>query len=679
MKSHKIALSLAALALTTGAVAMAAETQSVDTDTIVVQADRYVDEPADTVIDVGKTNIGAAKTVPELLRHTAGMQVQARPNSGGNEDLSVKLRGHDSRHYTVLVDGVPQAMSGVMGGSYVNWNAIPLDLVDKIEITKGAKSVAYGQTEGGVINIVTKRSYENGGSLQLAAGSNGRRQYSLNYGVQKEKFGAAIYANKSVQDAYLRNSDYDNRQIGINLHYNLNATDQFKVNVDHAQIKRGLVVTNILGTPGYNSYYPTTPQGDSFASAGTNVFGDGSYTKIYHTNFNVVWDSQRANGSDTLTYWRNNEKQHEVGINGKTHALAFDRYNVTDKSSGIFYNGTFKVDDKHTLGYGIDYKRLRYGYGWYNVNNDNSSGLYPSQKVDTLGIYAEDTWTMGNRWTGNAGLRYDQMRGDKDDNRAGYMKSMRDSSISPKVNFTFKNNAKTTTAFSINRIWRAPSMAEFYWYNAGPAFGMAPLTRVGLKPEKGWGYEASIDHQFSDALHSKVTAYYQDIQDYINFTHTYPFNAYNIDNAKLWGVELENTYQINPYASIFLNYTNQHTKKDGVNVMDKVGLANELDYRPRHSLSLGYQFDKGTWHARYDMTYTSEQKATKFFPATKPMDASIVQMGGYVVHNVSVTKDFSTNTSLNVSIYNLFDKNYSEIYGYPMEGRFYTAALTQKF
>ncbi|MBQ5676740.1 MAG: TonB-dependent receptor, partial [Lachnospiraceae bacterium] len=139
---------------------------------VVIYASSYVD----TVVDAQQINIGAAKTVPELLRTTAGIQIQARPNSGGNEDLSVKLRGHDSRHYTVLVDGVPHSMSGVMGGGYVNWNAIPLGMVERIEITKGAKSAAYGQTEGGIINIITKKS-ANAGELQITADSNDRRQY----------------------------------------------------------------------------------------------------------------------------------------------------------------------------------------------------------------------------------------------------------------------------------------------------------------------------------------------------------------------------------------------------------------------------------------------------------------------------------------------------------------------
>ena len=634
----------------------------------------YASSDVDTVVNAQQINIGAAKTVPELLRTTAGLQIQARPNSGGNEDLSVKMRGHDSRHYVVLVDGVPQSMSGVMGGGYVNWNAIPLGMVERIEITKGAKSAAHGQTEGGIINIITKKS-ANAGELQITVGSNDRRQYNFNYGLQNDKLSLNMYASKAEYDAYLRNSDYDNEQAGFNLAYELNDTDTLHVKYDHQQLKRGLVVQNLPGSSNYDSRYPTTPIGDNFANYQGELPGDGSYTKIFRNNFNVGWNSNRENSSDSITYWKNYEKQQEHNVIGGK--VIFDRYNVTDKSDGLMYKGSTKLTPKHYLGYGIDYKRLRYGYGWYNVGAGKAGALYPSQKMNLLGAYVEDSWKIDNRWTTNIGLRYDKMEGDKDANVVGNNTgSMNEEALSPKLNVHFKNDERTSTSFSINRIWRAPSMAEFYWHYAG--FGFAK--DMSLSPEKGWGYEASVAHKFSNKLYSKATAFYQDINDSINFTHQKPFNAYNIDKAQLWGVELENTLQLDEASNIFLNYTNMHTKKEGVHANDKVGLSGELDYRPRHTLALGYQYDDGKWHARYDMTYTSEQKATLCYPATDPgMPYTVQKIGGYVVHNISATYDLNEKSSVNFSIYNLFDKNYCEVYGYPMEGRVFTATFTKKF
>ena len=635
-------------------------------------------ENVDTVVNAQQVNIGAAQTVPELLRNTAGIQIQTRPNAGGNEDLTVKLRGHDSRHYTVLMDGIPQSMSGVMGGGYVNWNAIPLGMVERIEIIKGAKSAAYGQSEGGVINIITKKSAD-AGELQLTTGNNDRRQYIFNYGVQTDKLGFRVYANKSEQDAYLRNSDYDNEQTGINLNYKLSQTDSLRFNYDHQQLKRGLVIAN--NTSNFDSRYPIS-SGDTFANSNAAP-EDGSYTKIYRNNFNVTWNSDRDNGSDSLTYWKNYEKQREHNVNaGK---VMFDRYNVTDKSSGVMYKGNAKVNAKHHLGYGVDYKRLRYGYGWYNSNATVTSNgetkpaggaLYPSQKLDVWGAYIEDNWQINDRWLTNIGLRYDKMKGDRDAAQATNIGSMNESALSPKLNVHFKNDERTTTSLGINRIWRAPSMAEFYWHFSADAFARS----ANLNPEKGWGYEASLARQFNDKLYSKATAFYQDIKDYINFTHQYPFRCYNIDKAQLWGFELENTWKLDDSSNIFLNYTNMHTKKEGVLAEDKIGLRGELDYRPRHTLALGYQYDEGKWHARYDMTYTSSQKATLGYPATKQgLPYEEKEIGGYVVHNLSATYDLTKNSSVNFSLYNIFDKDYCEIYGSPMEGRVFTATFTQKF
>lgn len=634
-------------------------------------------ENVDTVVNAQQINIGAAQTVPELLRNTAGIHIQARPNAGGNEDLTVKLRGHDSRHYTVLMDGIPQSMSGVMGGGYVNWNAIPLGMVERIEIIKGAKSAAYGQSEGGVINIITKKSAD-AGELQLTTGNNDRRQYIFNYGVQTDKLGFRVYANKSEQDAYLRNSDYDNEQTGINLNYKLSQTDSLRFNYDHQQLKRGLVIAN--NTSNFDRRYPIS-SGDTFANSNAAP-EDGSYTKIYRNNFNVTWNSDRDNGSDSLTYWKNYEKQREHNVNaGK---VMFDRYNVTDKSSGVMYKGNAKVNAKHHLGYGVDYKRLRYGYGWYNSNATVTSNgetkpaggaLYPSQKLDVWGVYIEDNWQINDRWLTNIGLRYDKMKGDRDAAQATNIGSMNESALSPKLNVHFKNDERTTTSLGINRIWRAPSMAEFYWHFSADAFARS----ANLNPEKGWGYEASLARQFNDKLYSKATAFYQDIKDYINFTHQYPFRCYNIDKAQLWGFELENTWKLDDSSNIFLNYTNMHTKKEGVHANDNVGLHGELDYRPRHTLALGYQYDEGKWHARYDMTYTSSQKATLGYPATDPATYKVQEIGGYVVHNLSATYDLTKNSSVNFSLYNIFDKDYCEIYGYPMEGRVFTATFTQKF
>ncbi|WP_027406544.1 TonB-dependent receptor [Anaerovibrio sp. RM50] len=674
MRKWKILSGLLCLSLVTGS-AYAAELVNYGDEEVVVYGDQATDNQVDTVIDM-KDYKGEVKSVPEILRGTAGIQIQEKP-VGGAEDQSVKLRGHDSRRFIVLVDGVPQKNSGVMGGSYFSWDSIPADMIEKIEIIKGAKSFKYGQTEGGVINIITKQAY--GGQIKFAMGSRRLRQTAFNYKGSADNFDFGINYLYESQDAYLRNADYGNKLFGLSLGYHFSKTDTIKVNFQHNRTHVGRVVQNIPGTAGYNPYYPTTLFGDAYGNdqAFGVLPGDGSHTIATGNRFDISYESKRDSGNDLLTYWQNNEELHEVKVvNG---AVSYDRYNTSDKSSGYIYRGTQVLDDKHELAFGGEYNRLRYGYGWYKgAKPATAQELYPSQKADTWGLYLGDTWTMDKRWTLEYGLRYDTMRADRDDDRASAkIKSYSDSGFSPKITATLKHDEKTTTSFSINRIWRSPSMAEFYWYYMDLT---GNNNRSGeLKPEKGWGYDLSVAHSFSDKYDTKVSLFYQNFSSFINFLHTRPFNVYMLNGVKIWGFEWENSYRFDDYSSVYLNYTNQHTSKDGVKAYDSTGLNDELDYRPRHMLSLGYKFKRDSWTFQYDMNYVGSQKAKYGYPYAAPGTTRIVDLGGYAVHNISLTKEFDKQTSANFTVYNLFDKDYSEIYGYPMEGRTYVLSCSYNF
>ncbi|MCR5177006.1 MAG: TonB-dependent receptor [Anaerovibrio sp.] len=640
-----------------------------------VYGDKYAGDSVDTVIDM-ESYRGQAKNVPELLRGVAGIQIQNRASGGGAEDMTLKLRGHDSRRYTVLVDGVPQRNAGVMGGSYFSWDAMPFSAIERIEIIKGAKSLQYGQVNGGVINIITRR--KSGGTLKRSYGTYKYKQVAFNYNGTAGAFDFGLnylYENKG---AVLRNADYANRQYGFRLDYHVNKTDTVRVGFQHVRTDRGLVVINSPDRADYNDYYPITNFADAFSNAKTTEVGDGSRTRTYRNSFDISYDSKRTKGSDRFTYWRVNEKIHEIKKSGGT--LLFERNNSTDQSQGYIYKGSRILNDKHELYFGADYTRYRYGHGWYDSNAEGASALYPSQKADVYGIYVGDTWLMDNRWSLNYGVRYDSMKGDRDDSRAVAVKSFSDSSLSPKVTATFRNDKATTTSFSVNRIWRAPSMVEFFWYYKG--IGMSPLNHNAegsLRPEKGWGYDLAIEHDFSTKYKSKLSLFYQNYSSFISFVHTKPFNCYMLNGVKIWGFEWENRYNFDDNSSVYFNYTHQHTSKDGAASWDKVALSDQLDYRPRHMISLGYSFEKNGWGINYDVTYTGKQKAVYGYPAALPTEQRAVDMGGYVVHNLSFKKQFNKKTVMNFTIYNLLDKQYCEIYGYPMAKRTYVLTCTRNF
>ena len=93
----------------------------------------------------------AVNTIDEAVDRAPGVQmisgqVNIRGSSGFAEGLGSRV--------LLLVDGVP-ANQGDRGG--INWDVIPLDRVDRVEVVKGAGSALYGSSAfGGVVNLITR-------------------------------------------------------------------------------------------------------------------------------------------------------------------------------------------------------------------------------------------------------------------------------------------------------------------------------------------------------------------------------------------------------------------------------------------------------------------------------------------------------------------------------------------
>ncbi len=156
----------------------AAETPA-DLDAIVVTATRTPMPAARslvpvTVITREQIERSLAIDVIDLLRFEAGLDV-AR-TGGPGQAAAVFIRGSESNHALVLVDGV-RINPGTVGGAPLQ-NLSP-SLIERIEIVKGVRSSLYGTDAiGGVINIITRGSRPRG-ETAARAGSYDTRQAHL--------------------------------------------------------------------------------------------------------------------------------------------------------------------------------------------------------------------------------------------------------------------------------------------------------------------------------------------------------------------------------------------------------------------------------------------------------------------------------------------------------------------
>ncbi|MCR4340006.1 MAG: TonB-dependent receptor [Gemmatimonadaceae bacterium] len=104
------------------------------------------------VIDRPRLERMAAVTVADYVAITLGVDVRGR--SPAQADVS--LRGSTFEQVLVLVDGV--RVSDAQTGHFNLDLAVPLDLIERIEILRGPGSAVYGaDAVGGVINVVTRR------------------------------------------------------------------------------------------------------------------------------------------------------------------------------------------------------------------------------------------------------------------------------------------------------------------------------------------------------------------------------------------------------------------------------------------------------------------------------------------------------------------------------------------
>lgn len=106
-----------------------------------------------TVVKREELQRAGADSVAEILARQPGVQITAQ--GGPHTQTGVMLRGAESRHTLVLIDGVRINSSF---GDYVNWNAVDPAAIERIEILRGAASDLYGSDAiGGVINIITRK------------------------------------------------------------------------------------------------------------------------------------------------------------------------------------------------------------------------------------------------------------------------------------------------------------------------------------------------------------------------------------------------------------------------------------------------------------------------------------------------------------------------------------------
>ena len=140
---------------------------------VATRADQLTSEVV--VVDREAIERSAGRTLPEVLARTASVQMTS--NGGRGKTAGVFIRGTESRHTILLIDGV--RYGSATAGTPV-WDNIPVDMIERIEVLKGPASALYGpDAAGGVVQIFTRRGTQGFSPFAAATvGSNSYRELS---------------------------------------------------------------------------------------------------------------------------------------------------------------------------------------------------------------------------------------------------------------------------------------------------------------------------------------------------------------------------------------------------------------------------------------------------------------------------------------------------------------------
>ncbi|AKS42896.1 TonB-dependent receptor domain-containing protein [Wenzhouxiangella marina] len=163
-------------------------------DTLVVTATRSEQGLNDSlapisVIDRDDIERSQAPDLFELLRLEAGVDIARAGGPGGQTSLF--LRGSNSNHVLVLIDGVRVASAAT--GAFA-WENLDPALIERIEIVRGPRAARWGSDAiGGVIQIFTRRA--EAAELRAGLGSHGDRRVSAALGGERWRFAASWRRN----------------------------------------------------------------------------------------------------------------------------------------------------------------------------------------------------------------------------------------------------------------------------------------------------------------------------------------------------------------------------------------------------------------------------------------------------------------------------------------------------
>jgi vitamin B12 transporter len=422
-------------------------------------------------------------SVADLLTGLPGVSFA---NSGGyGQQTSLFLRGTNSSHTLVLIDGV---RIGGIGSGLAAFEQIPVEQIERIEVVRGPRSSLYGADAiGGVIQIFTRHGAQDGGllpSFSVTTGSHNllRGQVGLSGGNQNAWYNVAVGAQHTR---------------GINA-CRVGAGTVFAGCFANEPDNDPYRNENLVANAGYRWDNGAELRGNWLRSLG-EIYFDGTYQNRSRT---VQQTAGAAFSINPLAAWKTTLS---VGQN-------LDRYDNYENASfvGYIYSRRNQAAWQNDVSIATN-QLLTLGVDWQGEQIESDTGYLATRRHDT-GAYIQYQGSFGrNELQLSARRDHNSQFGDHNTGAAAW-------------GYHFDGGLKLLASYG--SAFHAPTFNDLYFpYGSG---------NPNLQPEKSRSAELGLSQQLS-TWNWAVNAYQTRIDQLISLDSNY--FPLNISKARIRGVE----------------------------------------------------------------------------------------------------------------------------------------------
>ncbi|MBV0892440.1 TonB-dependent receptor [Paracoccus sp. Z118] len=604
-------LRLAALTLTVALPASALAQDAITLDPVVISGGFSPIEAqsygrAATTLDGEDLRERGFTSVQDALRTVPGVSISAT----GHGLTQTRIRGAEANHTMILIDGIEAAA----GDDEYYLSGLDTANIERIEVLRGPQSVFYGASAAaGVINIITNRPAD-GGRAGLEFG-NGLAGW-LSTGISGERGRLSFSYSGRDDDGYDVSGD-GGEDDGIRRH-NLTVSGDTQATDD---LRLGFSLRRADEHYGYDveDYGATSAEGF--------VVNSDDHTDRDELAGEIFAEHVSAGGRvvNRLSY---QETQVDLSQNdgetkeARTRAL---RWRATIGLDGAV------VDATQTLSFGIDRRK------------DENSLARNNERRNTS-VAVEYRAALANGVDLQFGLRHD-------DNSVFQSKTSYVAAASWRIADTpFRLHASAGTGV-VNPVY----------YELLGGFGL--VGNPDLEPEENRSFDIGVETTFADGrgvidvtwfnerLENEIKSDWMGLPDGTNY--------YNEDGtSRREGIEIAGRYDVTDALTLGLGYTYLDAKEPDGSVEMR---------RPRHELSMNAALrvleGRGTISA--DLRHVRGNYDGQWWVG----GAGVSKLDDYTVVNVSGSYDLTEKARIRGRVVNLFDEEYSDVWGYASPGR----------